>query len=186
MLDITLVSIIGVSITNDKVDEYTVNLPSGEKIRIKKGKNGRFYPNQEARRWDKTTSTYAVSVLIKTLKPDIPILTYDVCKGMLKLLNDLMHTNGGSLEGMYTNNVDTLILDLMIHRNISPAKMIGTLKSYSSRFLKNDPKLKRQIIKYSEIKSSKRYGTSFWGSGYELYSSFMPEVPDTFVEIEEK
>ncbi|NOT78125.1 MAG: hypothetical protein HOP07_03875 [Bacteriovoracaceae bacterium] len=77
---------------------------------------------------------------------------------------EVMKNNDGELVEMRTDLKDTVLLFLKLNRKHAPATIISTLKSASSRRIKN-------LVEGVE-RGNGVYGTAYWGSGYDIFSDF--------------
>ncbi|NOT79318.1 MAG: hypothetical protein HOP07_10015 [Bacteriovoracaceae bacterium] len=135
---------------------------------FKKGKNGQWYQAKKNRRWERSDSSYKIIVQLSTVL-EKKMITIPIANKLKKSFEEVM-VNKGELVEMYTDFKDTVFLFLKIHRKFSPAEIISTLKSASSREIKD---LVNGIDRGKGV-----YGKAYWGSGYEIYTEFLDIDPE--------
>lgn len=132
-------------------------------IKFTKGKNGQWYQAKKNRRWDRSDSSYKIIVQMKTVL-EKKMITIPIANILKKSFEQVMINNSGELVEMHTNFKDTVFLFLKLHRKFSPATVVSTLKSTSSREVKE---LVQGLARGQGV-----YGKAYWGSGYEIYTDF--------------
>jgi hypothetical protein len=133
-------------------------------VKFHKGKNGQWYQSKKNRRWERSSSQYNAVVCLKTIL-DKKMITLPIANALLKSFKEVMDSNGGELVTMETNFKDTVFLRLKIHRKFSPSVMVSTLKSASSRAVKD-------LSSVDISRGDNVYGKAFWGGGYDFLTEF--------------